>query len=416
MIADRRLSAGELKEIEGVLPAGASDEARELLHLYAGDGLDAEGDAALASILKAHGYPVFGAFFDAGQEREIRALSEEELIEGNVLERDRDFERLAQATGQTGDEITVGVLDNGFDVTHPALAGKLWVNEAEKGNDEDGNGLHGDRHGFDFFFGEGAIEPQSEGSVGHGTHVTGTATQGTDRINAAGYVVMGRKPGERYAVPGAVVVAAIEAAIRAGAKVINMSFSMWEWEAALVAEAIRAHPEVLFCVAAVNSNRDVATDALAWLARQDIPNMTVVANADIDGNLGFNTNFSREHVHLAALGNQVFSTTPNGTFGLDSGTSMASPLVANVASKCLLLDPGLKPEQLKRLFMVTVDPREAWREKVVSGGTLNADRAMTVAALSGLIRRGSKPEAAADKLGLGAGERAALLQLAVRLV
>ena len=72
--------------------------------------------------------------------------------------------------------ISVAVLDEGVDVTHPDLKASMWVNEGEiwkSREDNDGNGYIGDIHGYNFVGKHGVISVDSKYDTGHGTHVAG---------------------------------------------------------------------------------------------------------------------------------------------------------------------------------------------------------------------------------------------------
>ena len=62
--------------------------------------------------------------------------------------------------------------------SHEDLKDNMWVNEAEldgtDGKDDDGNGYADDKYGYNFVTGKGNITWNSNGDVGHGTHVAGT--------------------------------------------------------------------------------------------------------------------------------------------------------------------------------------------------------------------------------------------------
>jgi thermitase len=63
-------------------------------------------------------------------------------------------------------------------------------------------------------------------------------------------------------------------------------------------------------------------------------------------------------------------------FDYDTGTSYSAPLVSGVAVLLLSLDPGLSPADLKQKLLSSVDPIPALAGKTVTGGRLNAAKAV----------------------------------------
>src|SRR5947208_1269652 len=70
------------------------------------------------------------------------------------------------------------------------------------------------------------------------------------------------------------------------------------------------------------------------------------------------------------------STLPNGSYGSMSGTSMATPYVAAAAALVWSQNPSLTSAQVKQTLMDTADKVAAFGGRSVSGGRLNAGRAV----------------------------------------
>lgn len=409
-----------IPEVKG-LPKRASEDTHALAELFASDQFTLEDGArsGLRGALLDFGYDA-PAQRPAG-ESPIQFL--DDLVKSNVGEPDAEFNRLAGATGKTKDEVTIAVLNGGFDVTHDELDGKLWTNPGEvagDGIDNDGNGLVDDVHGWDFAQRDGDVK-----GLEHGTHVTGIATGGTDRINAITNRVFDDS------LDGKEIAEAIDYAAAHGARVMNMSFRVDEAENLKpVVEAMKRHPEVLFVKSAGNdgdntTNRPKPGDAGdlskynpdTYLARQQLPNLAVISAADADGTIADYSNWGAPFSTHAARGTDVYSSVDGDRYVEMSGTSMAAPTFENAVAKMLLLDDKLTPEQLKGMLADTTDVSPQWKDLTASGGVINPGKAMQLAALTGLIRGGADAEKAADQIGLAPGaERDQLLQLAAKYV
>lgn len=122
-------------------------------------------------------------------------------------------------------------------------------------------------------------------------------------------------------------------------------FKIWR-EA--VEGAIRSAPNTLFVCAAGNSNSDTefTEDVPPSL---HLPNLLAVGAVDQAGEETSFTSYG-DTVAVDANGFQVESYVPGGTKLRLSGTSMASPNVANLAGKLIALDPSLTPDQTIELI------------------------------------------------------------------
>lgn len=95
------------------------------------------------------------------------------------------------------------------------------------------------------------------------------------------------------------------------------------------------------------------------------------------------SNYGSTVVDLFAPGTDIYSTysydrsgTVQNTYDSFSGTSLAAPLVAGVAALLLSMEPNLSASQLKSRIMQSVDTVSALSNLCVSGGRLNAKKAV----------------------------------------
>lgn len=133
-------------------------------------------------------------------------------------------------------------------------------------------------------------------------------------------------------------------------------------------KAIASAPGILFVAAAGNENSDASfTESIP--AGIVLPNLLVVGAVDRAGDEAPFTSYGPT-VKVHANGYQVESFLPGGDRVALSGTSMASPQVANLAAKLLAVQPALTPAQLVEAIVgtaertpdgrrVLVDPKKA---------------------------------------------------------
>jgi len=273
-------------------------------------------------------------------------------------------------------DVIVAVVDTGVEWYHDDLQANMWVNHDEvagNGVDDDGNGFKDDVHGYDFY----SWDADPDDNDGHGTHVAGTI--GAVGNNGKGVVGVNwevRIMALRFMGGGSGslsdAAAAIEYAVENGADVINASFGSYGYSYTLrdaIAEASDAG--VLFVAAAGNEDND--NDSYAFYpAGYDLPNVVSVAATNSSDRVSSFSNYGDQSVHVAAPGEDIYSTYINGGYTWMSGTSMASPVVAGTAALALSADPTLQPADLKQLIMdtsVTSSNLSSW---TISGGRIDA--------------------------------------------
>jgi subtilisin family serine protease len=123
-------------------------------------------------------------------------------------------------------------------------------------------------------------------------------------------------------------------------------------------------PEILWVTAAGNSNQDAsfAEDAPADIV---LPNLLTVGAVDKAGDEASFTSYGPT-VKVHANGYQVESYLPGGTRVAFSGTSMASPQVANLAGKMLAVNPKLQPAEVIAIIIATSDKTADGRRTLIN--------------------------------------------------
>lgn len=290
-------------------------------------------------------------------------------------------------------DVVVAVVDTGMRYSHEDLAANVWTNPAEidgNGIDDDGNGFVDDVHGYDFFF----DDPDPIDENGHGTHVTGTVGavgnnglgvvgvnwavslmaikifsptgSGTTTamvLNAYNYIRMMRQRGVNI-------------------RVTNNSFGGCDENCGFdqaMKDSIDAlgDADILNIFAAGNGNTDIDA-APFYPASYTSPSVVSVASStSLDTRSGF-SNFGMESVDLAAPGTVILSTTfgADDTYGILSGTSMATPHVTGAAALLAAAHPELSASSLKATLLNNVDPLPDWTGIVKTGGRLNVAAAL----------------------------------------
>lgn len=300
---------------------------------------------------------------------------------GGVADADIDAPEAWDITTGSSD-VVVGVIDTGVDYNHPDLAANIWTNPGEipgNGLDDDANGYTDDIHGWDGVSNDG--DPLDDQY--HGTHVSGTI--GAAGNNGAGVVgvnwnvrIMGLKflGADGFGSTDDAVEVMNYAALMKN-RGVNLKLTSNSWGGAgyqqALADAIQAQANagILFVAAAGNNNSNNDGNPF-YPASYDLPNVISVAALDRQDARASFSNFGTATVDLGAPGVDVLSTMPGNSYGLLSGTSMATPHVAGVAALAWAAHPGLSYQDVRDGILAGVDPVAALGGISVTGGRLNA--------------------------------------------
>jgi subtilisin family serine protease len=128
--------------------------------------------------------------------------------------------------------------------------------------------------------------------------------------------------------------------------------------------AFASAPDILFVTAAGNSNDDASfvENIPAGIA---LPNLLTVGAVDKAGDEASFTSYGPT-VKVHANGYQVESVIPGGQKLAESGTSMASPQVVNLAAKILAVNPKLTPAQVIALIRDNADKTADGRRTLIN--------------------------------------------------
>ena len=279
----------------------------------------------------------------------------------------------------TGNPYTiVAVLDTGIDLSNSDMASRIWTNPY---NDA-AIGYPNDIHGWNFVANSNNVQDNN----GHGTFVSSIiAAAGNNATGIAGVAWNVQIMPVKFLDANGVgstdrAVSAIYYAVNHGAKVINASWGGIDFTQPLrdaVAYA-NAH-NVVFVTAAGNegTNNDVSPSYPASLR---LPNELSVAAVDSNGQLPYFSNYGVRTVDLAAPGVSILGDYPtafsaNGLQVL-SGTSMATAYVSGVAALLAGAHPELSAAQLVQRINATAKPLPGLAGKVITGGIVDASRAL----------------------------------------
>jgi subtilisin family serine protease len=279
-------------------------------------------------------------------------------------------------TGGGKDGPIVAVIDSGIDAYHEDIKANMWTNpnEIRDGKDNDWDGFTDDIHGFNTVEETGNIFDE----VGHGTHVAGIiGAQGNNDKGISGVnwdsQLLGVKiaDGERVS-----LVAAITGTLYAterGARIANHSWG-GPRRNPILEDVMKSSPMLHVC-AAGNSQKN-SDEVPFYPAGFDSPNIVSVGASTRQDNALFFSNWGANTVDVHAPGARVYSTLPVHKYDELSGTSMAAPHVSGVAALVASKYPDATNAQLKDRIMYSSDPIEEMRPLSVSGGRLNAFKAL----------------------------------------
>ncbi len=322
------------------------------------------------------------------------------------------FADSAFCISQGDTSVSIAIVDIGVQVNHPDLAANIWHNSGEmgldslgrdkrfNGVDDDGDGYVDDWQGWDFGGADynnpvGDNDPSPTTTyLTHGTHVAGIASAVTNNhigISGIGYntkimAIKTTSDNDYLDVEGGsqgpFVIFGDQGIVFAadhGAKIINCSWGGPGFSQAEQDIINYATQQGSLVVAAAGNDH---TGNPNYPAAYD--NVISVAAVNYLDHVTAYSNYGTT-VDLAAPGGDspglaIYSTLYPSTYGLEAGTSMASPLVAGLAGLVAAKFPSYSPLQIGEQVRVTcdnIDGKNPYYVQQIGKGRINAVRALT---------------------------------------
>ncbi|HEU4594235.1 MAG TPA: S8 family serine peptidase [Pyrinomonadaceae bacterium] len=307
-------------------------------------------------------------------------------------------------------DVVVGVIDSGFDITHPDIQPNVWTNPGEtpsNGVDDDGNGFTDDVHGWDFFHEDASVfdrpagAPVSDGTDFHGTHVAGiVGAAGDNGTGVAGVSRQVSLMSLKVLGPDGATSSSVMLTVRAynyakqmrelfqstgGAKganvrVLNNSYGGLGRSQAERDAILALNEAGILFVAASGNERQSNDFHPIYPASHAAPNIISVASLTRRQGISQFTNTGPRSVHMWAPGDEILSTLPGNDYAFASGTSMAAPHVAGAAALLCAAHPSISLARLRAALLFSGEEFGSFPPTTITNRRLNALKALQTAA------------------------------------
>ena len=147
------------------------------------------------------------------------------------------------------------------------------------------------------------------------------------------------------------------------------------------ADVIAAHPGTLYVAAAGNEGNDNDVRPV-YPCNASAANVVCAGASAVTDVAACWSNVGRSSVDVFAPGVHVLSTA-DGAYKYMDGTSMAAPMTAGVAALVASKNPAASTADVKHALLATADAKSGMQSLSVSGGRLNAGRALGLSLAQG---------------------------------
>lgn len=263
--------------------------------------------------------------------------------------------------------IVVAVIDTGVHYTHEDLAANMWTNQ------NDGS------HGLNVVAGN--TDPNDDS--GHGTGVAGVlGAVGNNGKGVCGVAwrtqIMACKCFNSSGIGSiSMAVTCLDYARTNGARIINASWGFTNSLALSNAVSSLRDAGIIVVAACGNSSADIDLNP-TYPASYQLDNVVTVASTTQADALAASSNFGATSVHLAAPGENIYSTfaATDTFYQTQSGTSFAAPHVVGALALLLAKFPAETYQQIIARLLNATDPLPSLAGKCVTGGRLNLRNAL----------------------------------------
>lgn len=299
----------------------------------------------------------------------------------------------------TSHKVTVGIIDTGIDASHPDLVGKVNPSKSRTINE------------LGYISTAGATDDPD----GHGTMVAGIIGaytnnwQGISGVNWNVELVSIKIDDSVEKVNTSALAKAIDYATSQGIKLLNISldFTIVGFDELCgtdleldicIYHIIANYPGLIICSAG-NENKNIDNINTRYPSSYDLDNIIVVGASTQSDTVcqyahGQASNYGSRRVDLFAPGEVIYSTmttekcTSTGCtepayhiapgYHYNYGTSFATPYVTAVAALIMAEFPNITIPALRSRILAGVDTKAAFAAKCVTGGRLNAEKAVCI--------------------------------------
>ena len=277
--------------------------------------------------------------------------------------------------------IVVGITDDGVDIQHEDLSATIWTNAGEvpgDGMDNDGNGYVDDVNGYNFL--NNNNNPDALAGDDHGTHVAGitgaTINNNLGTVGTApGVTILPLKWYDGGTWTAAIIAETFTYAADNDVDIVNTSYNMDSWANDAV---VHAAFDYMYDAGVLHFNSAGNGSSLNPARQVFVESLLTVSTESNDQKSGF-SNYG-DGVDISAPGGGVLSTTPNNTYSVFSGTSMAAPNAAGAAALIWSANPSWSREQVVAQLLATADNIDAQNPSfagLMGAGRINTFNALT---------------------------------------